>query len=973
MPAWLRCVCLTVPAVFFLPGTQASADVDFAADVKPIFEQHCVSCHSSSISKGDFSLETAAEVAGSGYVTAGDVASSHLVDLIKPQEGQPPRMPDEGDPLTDDEVATIEDWIAAGANWPEGVRVVEKSKADATWWSLQPLKEFEQPRTIDSFIEAKLTEAGLAMNEPADRRTLIRRATYDLIGLPPTPEEVAAFANDESPDAYEQLIDRLLASPHYGERWGRHWLDVVRFGESNGFERNVIINNIWPFRDYVIRSINNDKPFDQFIREHLAGDVIGNGDPDTAVASAFLVAGPYDDVGNQDPVQAAQIRANTLDEIISATGQAFLGLTVGCARCHNHKFDPITQADYYAMYATFSGVRHGAVPLATSDAMKERNARLAPLNTKKAALEKSQRALRKTVLDRAKSKLADYESNWTREPIDRTRTEEKFDPVIAKLVRLTCDGRDDNPAALTGWHVDEFEIWSSSSTPSNNGAPAVPAVPSDVQPPPVNVALSSNGAKASGAARKIEDFPGAYGPHLAIDGKTGARFIAAGRDLTIELAKPTSIDRIVFSSAKGETVSDHRKFTFLAEYRIDVSTDGQTWTTIANGTSRKPVSDRHRDHRLFESEITADERAQLAQLGKDIGAINADIAKVPGLPSVFIGTRNPNDAKGPFHVFTGGSPQRKGDAVVPASLTSLEPTASAYELSADAPEADRRKALAEWIASDSNALTARVLANRVWHYHFGTGIVNTPSDFGYMGGRPSHPGTARLARPATDRRRLEAQVTPQNDHAVKGLPTNLDLQRRGRQGRWRLATALAIPATTALSRRNSRHDSVHHRQARHTARRPRLPPLPVHAGQRLHVRSARKTRPRIVPPSCVPPERPSLRRRLDDRLRPTRLRLLNTPPSRNHNAAPSSDNDEPFVHVRHGRGVGGQSPNRNRRQHRHPNPTPLRPLLRTRPHNKRTNHLPRLPLAKRSERPLPSPPELQRTHLCLVTYLSAHL
>lgn len=704
-------------------GSRLSADVEFEKDVRPIFEQHCVSCHSSSISKGDFSLETAAEVAESGYIVPGDVSSSHLVDLIKPHDGQPARMPDEGEPLSDAEVATIAGWIEAGAVWPEGVRVVEKSKADGTWWSLQLLKEFDQPRTVDSFIETKLREAGLSMNGPADRRTLIRRATYDLIGLPPTPEEVAAFESDKSPDAYEILIDRLLASPHYGERWGRHWLDVVRFGESNGYERNVIINNIWPFRDYVIRSINEDKPFDQFIREHLAGDVIAGGDPDTAVASAFLVAGPYDDVGNQDPVQAAQIRANTMDEIISATSEAFLGLTVGCARCHNHKFDPITQADYYAMYATFSGVRHGAVPLATSEATNERNELLAPLNAKKAELEKAQRAIRKSVLDRAKSKLAEYESTWTREPVDRTGTEEKFDPVVAKFIRLTCDGRDDNPEALTGWHIDEFEVW---ATPSE----ALTAT---------NVALSSNGSKASGAARNIEDFPGAYGPHLAIDGKTGARFIAAGRDLTIELAEPTTIDRVVFSSAKGETVPEHRKFVFVAEYRIDVSSDGQSWTTVAGGANRKPVSDRHRDHRLFEAEITEEERAQIAQLNSDIGAVNAEIAKVPGLPSVFIGIRNPNDAKGPFSVFIGGSPQRKGDAVVPASLASLEPTASAYELGVDAPEAERRKSLADWIASDDNALTARVLVNRVWHYHFGTGIVNTPSDFGYMGGHPSHP------------------------------------------------------------------------------------------------------------------------------------------------------------------------------------------------------------------------------------------
>ncbi len=201
---------------------------------------------------------------------------------------------------------------------------------------------------------ARLRERGLTPSRPADPRTLLRRVTYDLIGLPPTPAEIEAFleacqqetghSGQVGDQAYAQLIDRLLASPHYGEHWGRHWLDVVRFGESNGFERNVIIPNAWPYRDYVIQSLNDDKPFDRLILEHLAGDVIGAGDPDVEVGTTFLVCGPYDNVGNQDPVQAAQIRANTIDEIIRSTSEAFLGLTVGCSRCHDHKFDPISQA-----------------------------------------------------------------------------------------------------------------------------------------------------------------------------------------------------------------------------------------------------------------------------------------------------------------------------------------------------------------------------------------------------------------------------------------------------------------------------------------------------------------------------------------------------------------------------------------------------------------------------------------------------
>ncbi|MFN7811406.1 MAG: DUF1549 and DUF1553 domain-containing protein, partial [Planctomycetia bacterium] len=447
-------------------------------------------------------------------------------------------MPNEGKPLAAGQVAMLRRWIAEGAVWPAGVTVVERSKADRSWWSLRPLADVAPPTVsepppgwddnpIDRFLAVDLAEKGLRPGPPADRRTLIRRASYDLTGLPPTPEEVEAFAADADPDAYGKLIDRLLASPRYGERWGRHWLDVVRFGESNGFERNFLINDLWPFRDWVIASINADKPFDRFFREHLAGDVFGADDQQAAIGSAFLVAGPYDDVVNQDPLQQAQIRADTLDEIIRSTGEAFLGLTVGCARCHNHKFDPITQADYYRLHATFTGIRHGTADWATPAQKAERLRTLGQLNERKRSL------------------------------------------------------------------------------------------------------------VAAAAAAEDE---------------------ARRRSIAEELAE---VDRL--------------------------------------------------------------------------------IKAVPGLSQAWIGTRVAADATGPFHVFVGGTPQNRGAEVVPASPEFLADVAAGYALPADAPEASRRQALADWVVAPDNPLTPRVLANRIWHHHFGTGIVATPNDFGFMGSPPSHP------------------------------------------------------------------------------------------------------------------------------------------------------------------------------------------------------------------------------------------
>jgi hypothetical protein len=215
-------------------------------------------------------------------------------------------------------------------------------------WPLNP---------VDHFILDRLAKDQLSPAPPADRRTLIRRLSFDLIGLPPTPQEVDAFVADPLPDAYERLVERLLASPHFGERWARHWLDVVRFAESHGFEMNQPRANAWPYRDWVIRAFNADLPYDRFVQQQLAGDALG-----AEPATGFLVGGACDQVKSPDPVLTAQQRADELHDMVSTTGSAFLGLTLGCARCHNHKFDPVTQADYYAVTAVFAGVQHGERP-----------------------------------------------------------------------------------------------------------------------------------------------------------------------------------------------------------------------------------------------------------------------------------------------------------------------------------------------------------------------------------------------------------------------------------------------------------------------------------------------------------------------------------------------------------------------------------------------------------------------------------
>ena len=258
----------------------------------------------------------------------------------------------------------------SAAKSSDGGNATTAKRAGADWWSLQPVRRPEIPRVageaqpanpIDAFIRQTLAGRGLSPNPPADRRTLIRRAYFDLIGLPPTPEDVDAFLQDKSVDAYEKVIDRLLASPQYGVRWARHWLDVARFGESNGFEYDEFRPQAWRYRDWVVDALNRDLPYDEFAREQLAGDVMHPQDPQAIVATGFIVAGPYDVPGQkqQSIVMRSVVRQDELEDVIATVGQAFLGLTVQCARCHNHKFDPIQQAEYYKLEAALAGVRHG--------------------------------------------------------------------------------------------------------------------------------------------------------------------------------------------------------------------------------------------------------------------------------------------------------------------------------------------------------------------------------------------------------------------------------------------------------------------------------------------------------------------------------------------------------------------------------------------------------------------------------------
>ncbi len=385
--------CVLILAMATPPRTARSDDPAaarvFDEQVAPILARHCLECHGATIRKGGLSLATGEAARKGGdvgpAVVPGEPESSPLWEHVASGD-----MPKGRPALTDAEKGRLRTWIADGAKWgtpeidPSSVSTDRRAGYD--WWSLQPVrpvalpavKRSDWPRNdVDRFVLARLEARGLSPAPEADRRTLIRRLSFDLIGLPPEPCEVERFVNDRSPDAYEKLVDRLLASPQHGVRWARHWLDVIRFGESQGFEYNRIRDNAWRYRDWVVDSFNRDLPYDEFVRKQVAGDVLYPNDLDALIATGYLVCGTWDQPGHLEGSESMRksVRDDEIEDMVATLGQSFLGLTINCARCHDHKFDPISQKEYYQVAALLGGVTQGEkerekIPLSPPDSAR---------------------------------------------------------------------------------------------------------------------------------------------------------------------------------------------------------------------------------------------------------------------------------------------------------------------------------------------------------------------------------------------------------------------------------------------------------------------------------------------------------------------------------------------------------------------------------------------------------------------------
>jgi mono/diheme cytochrome c family protein len=348
---------LIAPFLVFGARLEAAENIEelFSNKLLPVLERDCQGCHGAlqALSKLDLRNRQAMLAGGARgpALVPGNAEASLLIHVLEGRNKL--QMPPGGESkkLSPEIVATFRKWVDAGAPWPEKATAAKWDYKPEDLWAFRALREYQKDKRIDDFVQAKLAERGLKAAPPADRRTLIRRASIDLTGLPPTPDEVRTFVEDKSPNAWERLVDRLLASPRYGERWGRHWLDVVRYADSNGYSNDFERPNAWRYRDYVIRSFNTDKPYDRFVLEQIAGDELFPGDAEALIATGFLRSGPWEHTAMSVEAVTRQL---FLDDVTHNAASTFLGLTLGCARCHDHKFDPIPTRDYYRMQAVFA-------------------------------------------------------------------------------------------------------------------------------------------------------------------------------------------------------------------------------------------------------------------------------------------------------------------------------------------------------------------------------------------------------------------------------------------------------------------------------------------------------------------------------------------------------------------------------------------------------------------------------------------
>lgn len=699
-----------------LLAQQPSEQIDFGRQIQPILAKRCYACHGPDKAEGGLRLnnrESAFERLESGKqaIVPKDNSHSELLRRVL-SEDESDQMPPEGPRLTPAQIDLLKQWIAQGAEWKEHWAFVAPAVSSAPSVKNQAWVT----NSIDSFILSKLEKQGLSPASPASKTALIRRVTYDLTGLPPTPAEVERFLADQSPDAYEKVVDRLLNSERYGEQWARHWLDVVRYADTNSFERDGPKPNAWRYRDYVIRAFNADKPYDQFVREQLAGDELPQSGSDGIIATGFYRLGLWDD----EPADRLLALYDGFDDIITTTSQGFLGLTVNCARCHDHKIDPITQADYYSMLAFFQGVTPNGNPNPQVEraifkdeaeragydvAVREHREKLDATQAKVSAIEKEFRdRLSKQDQDLDQPDMDDLEYRYYRDTWEKLPNFDALKPeTVGKLERPFFDI---SPASR------EFSFGFVFT-----GALKVPA-----DGEYTFILDSDDGARLTVDEKEVIVYDGIHGtgkPHVAKlklkQGRVPIRVDyfqgpAGAKELIVKWSGPGFEQRYLSAMTEdGLKLADRR---------------GKRRDFVALMKSQGPTTlgaERHKEYAKLVSEL------------EELKRFKPSVSY-----ALCVTETGPNPAE--TFILKRGNPQSQGDKVVPTFLSPLGGgKATIPSLPAGTKSSGRRLALANWIASPENRLTSRVMVNRIWQHHFGRGIVRSPNNFGLLGDTPTHP------------------------------------------------------------------------------------------------------------------------------------------------------------------------------------------------------------------------------------------
>lgn len=752
----------TVPAIAAELPPPAQRKVDFDNDIRPLLVKHCHSCHGPEKQKGGLRLDRKTDALKGGddgaVITAGKSAESDLILRVAGAD-EDRVMPPKGQRLSAEQVGLLRAWIDRGADWPGGA----ESNDPRDWWSWKPLvrpvvptvsaaDEARVRNPIDRYVLAKLREKGLAPSAEADRRTLIRRLYFDLVGLPPTPEEIAAFLSDPSTDAYERLVDRLLASPAYGERWSRHWLDVVHYGDTHGYDKDQPRPNAWPYRDYVIRSFNSDKPYGRFVQEQLAGDVLFPGTLDGVTALGFIAAGPWDLIGHAEvpetKIDGKIARHLDRDDMVANTINTFASLTIQCAQCHNHKFDPMLQEDYYRVQAVFAALDRADRPY-HSDPVAAR--RYAELTAKRSELLKRREMLDVKVKQLGGLELAELDRKITAagKPTDMKpefgyHSQIEARPDRSKWVQVDLGKSVElDRVVLWGCHDDFNNIGAGFGFPVRFRVEA--SDDSDFKTSTLVADRTSADMPNPGVAPQSFAAKGVTGRYVRV---TATKLALRQNDYIFALAELEAFDAAGKNVAAGTAVTALDSIEAPVRWRKSNLTDGYAPGLHNKSDLAKLMRERES---LVARVVDADTSKALRNVATEMAAVDVQIAKVPPTGMVYAGTvYNGGSASfrgtGPdggeprqIFVLKRGNVQDPIKEVGPGVPPIVDGMPREFHLSKNHREGERRAALAQWLTDLRNPLSWRSIVNRVWQYHFGRGIVATPNDFGHMGQLPTHP------------------------------------------------------------------------------------------------------------------------------------------------------------------------------------------------------------------------------------------